>query len=293
MRDKYFIITIDTEGDNLWEWKEGTTIGTENTKYLPRFQNLCNSYRFIPKWFCNYEMINDERFVEFAREYMGRGECEVGMHLHAWNTPPEYALCKADNGGLPYLIEYPVDIMRKKIITMTELIEKKLGKRPVTHRAGRWGMNEDYFKLLNEQGYVADASVTPYVNWRTSQGRTPDFPGPDYSKEKVGISFRNGIMEVPVSIIWSEEKKRPSWLRPNRVNLADMLYLINHFKGSDCDYLMFMIHSSELMPGGSPTFRTEGGIEKLYMHLEAIFEEISKYYVGVGLEQYVRNHECK
>lgn len=293
MREKYFIITIDTEGDNLWEWKEGSAIRTENTNYLPRFQKLCNTYHFIPTWFCNYEMINDERFVSFVKNHMSRGECEIGMHLHAWNTPPKYELLKAENGGLPYLIEYPVEVMRDKIITMTNLIELKLGKRPVTHRAGRWAMNEDYFKLLNEQGYLADASVTPYVNWLTSPGRTPGFPGPDYSKEKVEISIRNGVMEVPVSIIWSEEKNRPLWLRPNRINLEEMLYLINQFKDSDCDYLMFMIHSSELMPGGSPTFKNEGGIEKLYTHLEVIFEEISKYYVGIGLERYARIHAHK
>jgi len=41
---KKFIITIDTEGDNLWEWKEGMPLGTENVNCLPRFQKLCNKY---------------------------------------------------------------------------------------------------------------------------------------------------------------------------------------------------------------------------------------------------------
>lgn len=30
---KKFLITIDTEGDNLWEWKNGEKIYTENTLY--------------------------------------------------------------------------------------------------------------------------------------------------------------------------------------------------------------------------------------------------------------------
>ena len=34
---------------------------------------------------------------------------------------------------------------------------------------------------------------------------------------------------------------------------------------------MFMLHSSELMPGGSLTFRTEAQIEHLYRELAAIF----------------------
>ena len=289
-RSKYLIITIDTEGDNLWEWKEGTPIGTENVKYLSRFQELCSQYRFKPTWMSNWEMINDDRFVDFARDHLEKKECEIGMHLHAWNTPPFYELPRGENVGLPYLIEYPKDIMKEKIMTMTNAIEQKFGRRPVTHRSGRWAMNDSYFELLHEQGYIADCSVTPYVDWRTSIGQTPDFAGPDYSKELPVISVRNGIIEIPVTTLWSEEKNKALWLRPNRRNLEEMLYVIEQNYQSDKDYLMFMLHSSELMPGGSPTFKTEGGIERLYEHLYIIFKEISRYNTGVGSEEYMMLH---
>ena len=39
---KSFIITIDTEGDNLWAYHKGDPIKTENVKFIPRFQDLCN-----------------------------------------------------------------------------------------------------------------------------------------------------------------------------------------------------------------------------------------------------------
>ncbi len=288
-KKKSFIITIDTEGDNLWGWKEGNPLKTENVNYLPRFQEICNKYNFIPTWLCNWEMVQDERFVAFALDNLEKGKCEIGMHLHAWNTPPYYELPRGVNSGLPYLIEYPVDIMRKKIIEMTNLIEEKFGKKPVVHRSGRWGMNDDYFVILHEQGYIADCSITPYVNWASSVGQSPGVSGPDYTKERPVISNRHGVLEIPVTTLWSEEKEKALWLRPNRKNLDEMLYLIEQYKNSDLDYLMFMIHSSELMPGGSPTFQTEGGIAILYEHLEIIFQEISKSYVGVGLEEYVRN----
>lgn len=284
--NKYFIITVDTEGDNLWTWKEGTPLKTENVRYLQRFQNLCDKYGFIPAWLCNWEIVNDPRFVLFANENLSTKKCEIGMHLHAWNTPPYYELPRDDKSGLSYLTEYPEDIMRAKIETMTNIIMDKFGKRPVVHRAGRWGMNNAYFKALHEAGYIADCSVTPYVNWRTSVGQTPDYAGPDYALEKPVISMREGILEIPVTTLWSEKEKRAFWLRPNRRNLKEMLYLIAAYTSSDCDYLMFMIHSSELMPGGSPTFQTEGGIEILYEHLEIIFKEIAKSYIGIGLEEY-------
>ena len=38
---KTFLITVDTEGDNLWQWKPGEKITTENslfiTEYLQEF----------------------------------------------------------------------------------------------------------------------------------------------------------------------------------------------------------------------------------------------------------------
>ena len=48
-------------------------------------------------------------------------------------------------------------------------------------------------------------------------------------------------------------------------------------------YIMFMIHSSELMPGGSPYFKTEKAIRDLNNALEEMFgylrkKQITNYY---------------
>ena len=85
---KKFLITIDTEGDNLWQWKDGDSIGTDNTKYLPRFQKLCDKYGFKPTWLTNYEMMMDDNYVQFITEVVNEDRGEIGMHLHAWSTPP-------------------------------------------------------------------------------------------------------------------------------------------------------------------------------------------------------------
>lgn len=52
-----FLITIDTEGDNLWQKHDSIT--TENARYLPRFQQLCEKYGFKPVYLTNYEMAID------------------------------------------------------------------------------------------------------------------------------------------------------------------------------------------------------------------------------------------
>nr|BAE19861.1 lipopolysaccahride biosynthesis [Edwardsiella tarda] len=73
-----FIITIDTEGDNLWQNHDRIT--TENARYLPRFQQLCEKYGFKPVYLTNYEMASDPVYVEFAQDVIARGCGEVGMH---------------------------------------------------------------------------------------------------------------------------------------------------------------------------------------------------------------------
>jgi hypothetical protein len=47
-----------------------------------------------------------------------------------------------------------------------------------------------------------------------------------------------------------------------------------------------MLHSSELMPGGSPTFRTDSDIERLYEYLEALFEKLSAWCHGMTLAEF-------
>ena len=180
---KKLIITIDTEGDDLWSWKQGDAITTNNTLFLDRFQRLCNKYNFFPVWLTNYEMIQDDRYVEFVKKYALEGKAEIGMHLHAWNNPPMYQLEVAQEGA-PYLIEYPDDVMEAKIKFLTDLIFERTGIKPVSHRAGRWGTNEKYFELLSKYGYVVDCSVTPHVDWKTSLGQTEGSCGSDYSSAK-------------------------------------------------------------------------------------------------------------
>ena len=75
-------------------------------------------------------------------------------------------------------------------------------------------------------------------------------------------------------------------MRPNGNNIYEMLKLSRVLNHSKSDYLMLMIHSSELMPGGSPTFESNESIEKLYDDLEILFYELSKEYEGCSLKEY-------
>ena len=267
---KKFIITIDTEGDG--QWNPEAPCSTANAKYIPRFQELSEKYGFYPTWLTNYEMVNDPFYVEYMQDCLKRNTCEVGMHLHAWNNPPEYELNKV-NDQRDYLFEYPKNIMDEKIKVLTNKLE------------------ETYFELLHKYCYKVDCSVTPYMNWERCVGATGK-PGSDYRKSPTQPYYiYKEILEVPVSIRqvryfapdaicsvksflheikWSG-RLREAWIRPTKnpsfVALKKVLDIVN----VDSDYAMFMLHSSEMMPGGSPSFPNEDSIERLYECIERLF----------------------
>ncbi|CAO95124.1 polysaccharide deacetylase family protein [Erwinia tasmaniensis] len=307
-----FIITIDTEGDNLWQNHD--RIMTENTRFLPRFQQLCEKYAFKPTWLTNYEMAVDPAYVEFARDVIARDGGEIGMHLHAWNSPPLFDLTGDDWRHKPYLIEYPEDNVREKVIYMTRLLEDTLQVKMRSHRAGRWAFNAFYAQLLIEQGYQVDCSVTPRVNWQFSPGDPRGNGGTNYQHfpdrayfidaQDISKAGNSALLEVPMSILYKHsplmnqvksvydrlrgKQRSPSvhWLRPMGGNAAQMIRVAEKSLADGSDYVEFMLHSSEFMPGGSPTFKTKDDIEVLYQDLEQLFDWLHVRTTGMTLSEY-------
>lgn len=307
-----FLITIDTEGDNLWQQKGKVT--TRNTAFLSRFQQLCEEYGFKPTWLTNYEMAIDTAYVVFAKDVLARRQGEVGMHLHAWNSPPLFKLTSDDDGYAPYLIEYPRNVIKDKVIYMTKLLEDTFQTKMLSHRAGRWAFDEYYASLLIELGYQVDCSVTPRVDWRQTRGDPQGRGGSNYrhfpayayfiDPQNIAQPGDSSLLEVPMSIEykypsvinsvlqgikWLRGKKSsPSvnWLRPKGGNLSQMKQVVRQSLAEGADYVEFMLHSSEFMPGGSPTFKNEAAIEQLYVDLKLLFSWLQPQTVGMTLTEY-------
>jgi len=307
-----FIITFDTEGDNLWQNHD--RIATENTRFLPRFQQLCEKYTFKPTWLTNYEMAVDPEYIEFARDVIARDSGEIGMHLHAWNSPPLYDLTGDDWRHKPYLIEYPQENMREKVSYMTRLLEETLQVKMRSHRAGRWAFNEYYAQLLIEFGYQVDCSVTPRVNWQFSPGAPQGNGGTNYQhfqdrayfidQQDISKPGDSSLLEVPMSIQYKHsslmnafkqgydrlrgKQRSPSvhWLRPMGGNVAQMIHVAEKTLADGSDNVEFMLHSSEFMPGGSPTFKTDESIERLYLELDELFSWLQPRAIGMTLSEY-------
>jgi len=300
MKNKSFLITVDTEGDGLWSWRPGQEITTHNANYIPRFQELCEKYGFKPVYLTNYEMAQSDEWVSYAGKKSREGKCEIGLHVHAWNTPPSYELnCRY--GGNPYITEYPYEIMKDKTETVYRLLCEKFETQVVSHRSGRWATNKEYFDILADLGINIDCSVTPGLDLSGISGCETNC-GNDYSDAPMTPYYIHpDILEVPMTTARTRRccsgtlkhrvkamiLKQDAWLRPITKSVKDMILLSRIVQNEDCDHLELMIHSSELMPGGSPYFKSSDDVDRMYELLEEYFKYITNQgYIGKTLQEF-------
>jgi hypothetical protein len=172
-----------------------------------------------------------------------------------------------------------------------------------------------YARLLVEYGYQTDCSVTPFVSWTNVKGAPnraggcdfTGFPSRPYFLDLHDIS-REGdspLLEAPVTIVRKYRFAQPIedhlplvrrfvgrafpavvWMRPTQWNRRFLIELLRRARGGNAPYVQFMLHSSELMPGGSPTFRNAASVEKLYEDLEALFETAAGHFRGATLREF-------
>jgi hypothetical protein len=201
-------------------------------------------------------------------------------------------------------------------------LEDTFGIKMVSHRAGRWSFNETYARILVDHGYRVDCSVTPYVSWGSTFGDPAGKGGTDFSQFPDTAYFvdlndirRPGdspLLELPVTIVQPSypgvlraarallaghrfgarvaNHFIPScqWLRPTGRNRKELLRIVAITQQEQRSYVEFTLHSSELMPGGSPTFHSPESIEALYDDLEALFTAARDVFEGQTLREYYR-----
>jgi hypothetical protein len=307
------IVTVDTEPDN--EWSEGPSLRCDNLRHVPRFQELCDRFRFPVSYLITYDVARDPVGIELLRDYLARGVCEVGAHLHPWSTPPGSTAGKTgDRYSRPFPCEYPEAVLREMCANLTEAIERAFEVRPTSYRAGRFGFDEVGARLLLELGYTVDCSVTPGVSWARHVGRPGGNGGPSFleapaypyfiSPDRITRPGDGKLLELPVTIlylrwpfvrqgrateIWTRAAEgrllgkvarrlgyARKWFRPYPNSRGkDLIEVYRAAKRAELPVLQMMLHSSELMPGASPYRPDQESIERLYEDLEEVFVAVS------------------
>jgi len=300
------LITIDTESDDLWAGRPELTF--ENIRHIPRLQKLFDNYGVRPTYLVSYPVATSEIGGHVLKPIVRDGNAEIGSHMHVWTTPPLVPVTPEDHRYCPLATEIPYELLAEKMANITRVVGELSGKRPVSHRAGRFGFDHIGLRVLQELSYLADTSVTPLMTWvepsYTGGQRGTDFrsaPFEPYYPSEGGVTRRGSgpLIEVPVSSFLTRPLPnrianrlarlprnnnfvralrwtgfvRHGWLSPGRqTNGRRLVGIARALIALGVPTLNVMFHSSEMAPKTSPSTRTEADVEDSYQQLRVLFE---------------------
>jgi hypothetical protein len=76
------------------------------------------------------------------------------------------------------------------------------------------------------------------------------------------------------------------WLMPTGTNGDALLHVLSIATQQRRPYIELALHSSELMPGGSPKLMTPESIDALYRDLDRLFDAARDTFAGLTLAEY-------
>jgi hypothetical protein len=288
------LVGIDTEGDNQWDARARANQRFDNIYALPRLHALFAKHGARPTYVITYPVAKDARSAGVLRTLLAGGDCEIGAHHHAWETPP---CTDEDVRRHPYASALPRAQFEAQLGSLTAAIAEAIGTRPVSYRSGRFGFSAAHVAGLEAHGYLVESSVAPLFFESHKGGpefvaapQTPYFLAYD-SATNPGTS---DLLEIPVSaglnrrlprwvqhayarapwpyntkrILRALRVARMRWLRPSYSSLDDMIGLARDLARAQEPVLNLLFHSSEAIVGGSPYNRTQGELDSFFDRLE-------------------------
>jgi len=298
--DLNLIVTVDVEEDN-WGY-ECSKATVENIKMILRMQNLLDRYSIKPTYLVSYQVASCDWAVAILAKIRSENKCEIGTHLHPWNTPP---LVEDINERNSMLKNLPYELQESKLRTVTGKLIDVFGERPRSFRAGRWGLGPETVKALVACDYLVDSSVTPTISWKLD-GDGPEYPEVQmapYWLSSDGHECPNmdgAILEVPATIgfnrwpfglcqkvypllqkDWLRFLKLPGimhrtgllrkiWLSPEVSPADDMITLSRIMIQNGMHFLNLNFHSTTLLPGCSPFVENTEDLDLFYLSIEKL-----------------------
>ena len=290
----HLLVGIDTEGDNQWDAAARANQRFENLYALPRLHALFARHGVRPTYVITHPVATDARSADVLRTLLAGGDCEIGAHHHAWETPP----CTPDDVRRhAYASTLPRHQFEEQLASLTSAITTAGGTRPVSYRSGRFGFSSDHVAALEREGYLIESSIAPLF-YESHKG------GPEFVEAPLTPYFlaydtatapgTSNLLEVPVSAALNRRLPRRlqymyaraprnyttkralralgllrlRWLRPSYSSLDDMIALARDLVRQQVPVLNLLFHSSEAIVGGSPYNRTQAELDHFCDRLE-------------------------
>lgn len=301
LRDSTPIATviIDTEEDFNWLTPvEGTPHDTDYLHHLDQLVPILRAYDAVPTLLLTFPILENQKLVTQLRRMVERGDCALGLQLHAWVTPPFDGQPRSD---FSFASNLNSAIEAQKLENLFQKFLTCFATPPTVFRSGRYGLGRHTARMISALGITVDTSVAP----RTSMA---DEGGPDYSM----IDFRpfwfgddRKILELPLcrSIIgWGGGLGGKAYrrvMRPGhrnqllgaalaRLGCAERITLSPEGNGAGAArrltrtllsrgqrILPLSFHSSSIWPGRNPYVRNRSDLQHFYDELSAMMSNLT------------------
>jgi hypothetical protein len=285
----YLVITIDVEEEGLFSGmypREGA--GVANVAELRRLSFIPREFGFPLTLLLTYPVARDPAARQTLLAWRREHNAEIGVHLHPWNTPPFVDL--PDREPIP-TARLPLSLVADKLGTLVSCITENFPEPPRSFRMGRFDWSPGLLELLPRFGLTVDTSMVPLTI--KGPGLQNFLAPPDPFWLDMPASPGGRLLEAPVTMapVWSASARavvRLAGLLPG--NLGEALLSRYRFVGAAGIHpawfprlsmrlaaalhrrrggrvLTIFLHSSELLPGGSPDFPDEAAVDRLVAKL--------------------------
>jgi glycosyltransferase involved in cell wall biosynthesis len=295
MSEVELLVTVDVEEE--FDWSAPFSCHkpqTESMKHFHLAHDIMTKHGFKAIYLLDYPILEDPFAVSLFKKWLKAGQCEIGVQLHPWVTPPyEEELNRYNSfaGNLPFKLEY------QKLQNLRDRIYQEFGVSPKYYKAGRYGFGKNTAKILKSLGFEVDLSFVPHTSFKSEGG--PDYRDvPDYAfwldehktlkeipltKNFTGLLSSIGRYLYPVIDHPGFKKLRLPGIFArlgllNRVNLSpegsslqECIDLVKTRLRKGQKIFVYSFHSSSLMLGGNPYVKSQEDLNAFLQHLDGFY----------------------
>jgi hypothetical protein len=301
-----YCVTVDTEEE--WDWSSGYPTGSNsvvNIQRLKDFQAMCERVGTAVVYFTNHAVLANADSKRVIEELATRPRTEIGLHIHPWNTPP-LAQTEKVSQRESYLHNLPWDEQRAKLDT-TLAAFRAAGLNPTSFRGGRYSSSPKIQNYLRDHGVWVDCSILPFNTWMDDGA--PDYRHRDLAPQRIPprTASDRPVWELPLSYGYTRTPFRfwqkilhlantgpgrllrttailerlgivsKSWLNFENPLGEQMLRFLTVLRAVRPPFVSFTLHSSSLMPGGSPYCRSDSDVKRLMKTAETVLKTVADW----------------
>ncbi len=294
------VCSLDVEEEGLFRGRYPVASPqTANLEHLHKLSGIM-ALGARPTLFCAYTVFDSDRAWQACEALAGASRaragdeaaCEIGCHLHHWNTPP-FASEASCLDSVPSC-ELAPELMQAKLHTLFERARDRLGYRPTSFRMGRWDVRQRHWPLLAEAGILADASVRPLHAENAGHTRPSHFHAP-LGPYRIAAGGKT-IVEFPLTcaplfpgLPWLATRgPRALYHAFHQWGVLALLPVYHplwamqaatlaHLASGDAA-ISLTWHSSEMMPGGNPRLPTEAAVQGLLAKIRRYLSWLTSKY---------------